>query len=179
MKNIFTALLLIFTSLLISQNLQLEEIMKGNEFIGHQPSNQRWSVDGETIYFEWNPNNELGDKTYYWQNSFSQPKLLPKTAFTFSDIQFKGQEKFETVYYTNQGALFSYHKKTKVNKIIYQTTSNINSVQRSSNSDIIYFQQNKNLYQLNVTNFQLVQLTNFKSGTASSDSNNKKNCFNL
>lgn len=178
MKNIFTALLLIFTSLLISQNLQLEEIMKGNEFIGHQPSNQRWSVDGKTIYFEWNPNNELGDKTYYWQKGFSQPKLLTKAAFNFSDIQFKGQEKFETVYYTNQGALFSYHKKTKENKIIYQTTTNINSVQRSSNSDIIYFQQNKNLYQLNVINFQLVQITNFKSGTASSDSH-KDNFLNL
>ena len=96
--------------------------MKGNEFIGHQPSNQRWSVDGETIYFEWNPNNELGDKTYYWQKSFSQPKLVAKDALNFSNIQYQGQEKFDVVYYTNQGALFSYHKKTKENKIIYQTT---------------------------------------------------------
>jgi hypothetical protein len=78
MKNIITALFLLFSSLIISQNLQLEEIMKGNEFIGHQPSNQRWSVDGKTIYFEWNPNNEISDKTYYWQKGFSQPKLIAK-----------------------------------------------------------------------------------------------------
>ena len=57
MKNIFTALLILFSSLVISQNLQLEEIMKGNEFIGHQPSNQRWSADGKTIYFEWKSQN--------------------------------------------------------------------------------------------------------------------------
>jgi dipeptidyl aminopeptidase/acylaminoacyl peptidase len=171
MKNIFTALLLIFSSHLLAQNLQLEEIMKGNEFIGHQPSNQRWSVDGKTIYFDWNPNNEIGDKTYHWQIGFSQPKLVAKDALNFSNIQYKGQEKFDVVYYTNQGALFSYHKKTKENKIIYQTTSNINAVQRSSNPDVIYFQQNKNLYQLNVKNFQLLQLTNFKSGTASSETN--------
>ena len=99
--------------------------MKGNEFIGHQPSNQRWSADGKTIYFEWNPNNEIGDKTYYWQKGFSQPKLVPKEAFNFSNIQYQGQEKFDVVYYTNQGTIFSYHKKTKENKIIYQTTSNI------------------------------------------------------
>ena len=116
MKNIFTALFFIFSSLVFSQNLQLEEIMKGNEFIGHQPSNQRWSVDGKTIYFEWNPNNDIGDTTYYWQSGFTEPKLLSNEGFRFSEIQYQGQENFDVVYYTNQGALFSYHKKTKENK---------------------------------------------------------------
>jgi len=111
MKNILTSILFIFSSTLFSQNLQLEEIMKGNEFIGQQPSNQRWSVDGKTIYFDWNPKNEIGDKTYYWQQGFSEPKILPKSEFNFSDIQFQGQEKFDVIYYTNQGALFSYNKK--------------------------------------------------------------------
>jgi dipeptidyl aminopeptidase/acylaminoacyl peptidase len=178
MKYFFLSLFFIFTSLLSSQNLQLEEIMKGNEFIGQQPSNPRWSVDGKTIYFDWNPKNEIGDKTYYWQQGFSEPKLLPKSEFNFSEIQFQGQEKFDVVYYTNQGALFSYHKKTKENKIIYQTTSTINSIQRSVNPNIIYFQQNRNVYQLNVVNFQLFQLTNFKSGSASSDTS-KDNFLNL
>ena len=171
MKYFFTAFTFIFTSLLFSQNLQLEEIMKGNEFIGHQPSNLRWSVDGKTIYFEWNPKNETGDTTYYWQLGFLEPKVLPKSDFYFSEIQFQGQEKFEVVYYTNQGALFSYNKKTKENKIIYQTTSTINSIVRSDHPNIIYFQQNRNVFQLNVLNFQLLQLTNFKSGSALSEAN--------
>jgi dipeptidyl aminopeptidase/acylaminoacyl peptidase len=173
MKYFFTAFTFIFSSTLFSQNLQLEEIMKGNEFIGQQPSNQRWSVDGKTIYFDWNPKNEIGDKTYYWQQGFSEPKLLPKSEFNFSDIQFQGQEKFDVVYYTNQGALFSFHKKTKENKIIYQTTSTINSIQRSVNPNIIYFQQNRNVFQLDVVNFQLLQLTNFKNGTSSSEKINE------
>ncbi|MBC5835637.1 S9 family peptidase [Flavobacterium sp. F372] len=175
MKYFFTAFLFAFTSILSSQNLQLEEIMKGNEFIGQQPSNQRWSVDGKTIYFDWNPKNEIGDKTYYWQQGFSEPKLLSKTEFNFSEIQFQGQEKFDVVYYTNQGALFSYHKKTKENKVIYQTTSTINSIQRSVNPNIIYFQQNRNIFKLNVLNFELLQLTNFKSGTVASE--NTKDTF--
>lgn len=178
MKYFFTTVIFIFSATLFSQNLQLEEIMKGNEFIGQQPSNQRWSVDGKTIYFDWNPKNEIGDKTYYWQQGFSEPKLLPQSEFNFSDIQFQGQEKFDVVYYTNQGALFSYNKKTKENKIIYQTTSNINSIQRSANPNIIYFQQNRNVFQLNVVNFQLIQLTNFKNGTASSE-NSKDNFLSL
>ncbi|MFN5785250.1 MAG: hypothetical protein ACK457_04735, partial [Flavobacteriia bacterium] len=44
--------------------LSLKDIMKGNEFIGHQPENIRWSFDGKTIYFDWNPNNEPGNITY-------------------------------------------------------------------------------------------------------------------
>jgi len=178
MKNFFTAFLFAFTSILSSQNLQLEEIMKGNEFIGQQPSNPRWSVDGKTIYFDWNPKNEIGDQTYYWQLGFTEPKLLPKSDINFSEIQYQGQEKFDVVYYSNQGALFSYHKKTKENKIIYQTTSTINSIQRSVNPNIIYFQQNRNVYQLNVVNFQLLQVTNFKNGLASSDTS-KDNFLNL
>lgn len=162
---------------MFSQNLQLEEIMKGNEFIGQQPSNPRWSVDGKAIYFDWNPKNEIGDQTYYWQQGFSEPRLLPQTEFNFSDIQFQGQEKFDIVYYTNQGALFSFNKKTKENKIIYQTVSNINSIQRSVNPNVIYFQQNRNIFQLNVVSFQLLQLTNFRSGSETSESN-KDNFLN-
>ena len=173
MKLIFTTLFFTFTSAFFAQNLQLEEIMKGNEFIGPQPSNQRWSVDGKNIYFDWNPNNDLDDKTYYWQSGFSEPKVLPQSEVNFSEIQFQGQENFDVVYYTNQGALFSYHKKTKENKIIYQTTSTINSIQRGVNPNIIYFQQNRNVFQLNVSNFQLLQLTNFKSGNASPDKINE------
>lgn len=175
MKNLLTAFFFIFSIALFSQNLQLEEIMKGNQFIGQQPSNPRWSVDSKTIFFDWNPENDVGEKTYYWKQGFSEPKILPKTEFNFSEIQFQGQEKFEIVYYSNQGALFSYNKKTKENKILYQTTSNINSIQRSVNPAIIYFQQNRNIFQLNVVNFQLLQLTNFKSGSASTESN--KNNF--
>jgi hypothetical protein len=25
----------------------------------------RWSLDGKKVYFEWNPNNELGTDTYF------------------------------------------------------------------------------------------------------------------
>lgn len=175
MKYFLSACTFIFSSILFSQNLQLEEIMKGNEFIGQQPSNPRWSVDGKSIYFDWNPKNDVGENTYYWQQGFSEPKLLPKSEFNFSDIQFQGQEKYDVVYYLNQGVLFAFNKKTKENKIIYQTASAINSIQRSVNPNIIYFQQNRNIYKLNVNNFQLVQVTNFRNGTANTESKNKEN----
>ena len=42
-----------------AQKLKLEDIMKGDAFIGAQPENPRFSFDGDRIYFDWNPNNEI------------------------------------------------------------------------------------------------------------------------
>ena len=44
------AFLLLFTAFIgYSQSLKLEEIMKGNDFIGWQPENPRWSLDGQKV----------------------------------------------------------------------------------------------------------------------------------
>ncbi|SEP73362.1 S9 family peptidase [Flavobacterium urocaniciphilum] len=178
MKYFLTSLFFISSTILFSQNLQLEEIMKGNGFVGNQPSNIHWSVDGKSIFFDWNPKNELGDKAYYWQNGLKEPKLLPTSEYNFAEIQFHGQEQFDIVYYSNQGVLFAYNKKSKENKIIYQTSASVNSIQRSNNPNIIFFQQNRNLFQLNVTNFQLKQVTNFKMGSKNSDNKNNDSYLN-
>ena len=34
--------------------------MKGDAFVGPQPENPRWSLDGQKVYFEWNPKSEPG-----------------------------------------------------------------------------------------------------------------------
>ena len=70
-KYIFTLFILIGLNG-IAQNLQLEQIMKGDGFIGNQPENHRWSIDGSTVYFDWNPNNEIGNSTYYWNSSMNR-----------------------------------------------------------------------------------------------------------
>jgi hypothetical protein len=55
-KNTFILVFIFFTVAGISQELSLDEIMKGDAFIGVQPTNERWSLDGKRVYFEWNPN---------------------------------------------------------------------------------------------------------------------------
>lgn len=46
-KNFFILVVLIFSITGRSQNLKLEEIMKGESYIGNQPTNGRWSLDGK------------------------------------------------------------------------------------------------------------------------------------
>ena len=64
MKKIILLFICIFCSTFFqAQSLKLEEIMKGNDFIGNLPENERWSLDGSTVYFEWNPTKEWGNST--------------------------------------------------------------------------------------------------------------------
>ncbi|MFM7894497.1 MAG: DPP IV N-terminal domain-containing protein, partial [Flavobacterium sp.] len=74
------------------------------------------------------------------------------------------QKEYDVVYYTNQGVLYAHTKSTKKIKKVIQLADRINSVERSANADVIFFQQNRNVYQFNTKDFSIVQLTNFKSG---------------
>ena len=68
-----------------------------------------------------------------------------------------------------------------------QLADRINSVERSTNADVIFFQQNRKYINSIPKIFSIVQLTNFKSGKENKSfkkkkivlKTNKKNCFNL
>jgi hypothetical protein len=70
--------------------------MKGDEFIGSQPTSGRWSVDGKKVYFEWNPNN-LGTDTY-WDKSMIKPQLTSSAEAAFSKLSFKSKPNDRLLY---------------------------------------------------------------------------------
>ena len=80
------------------------------------------------------------------------------------------QKDYDVVYYTNQGVLYAYTKSTKKTKKVIQLADRIASVQRSSDPNIIFFQQNRNVHQFNTKDFSIVQLTNFRTGKESKSS---------
>ena len=164
MKKYTSLVLLFFTFLASAQQLRLEDIMKGDEFIGHQPDNHRWSIDGQTVLFDWNPNNEIDNSTYYWNKSSKAPQKVSSPNPIY-DVDFiAAQKDYDVVYYTNQGVLYAYTQSTKKTKKIIQSADRISAVQRSAHPDIVFFQQNRNVYQFNTKDFSMVMLTNFKSG---------------
>jgi dipeptidyl aminopeptidase/acylaminoacyl peptidase len=158
------AFLLIQT--LFSQTLSLPEIMKGDEFIGYQPENPRWAIDGSVIYFDWNPKNEKGNSTYFWKKGMKSPELLQKD-ISFTEENFEDQKQFDEVFYVQNGNLFLYDKKAKTHKKVIVSSGRISNIKRSNNSKLIFFQQNNNIFQLNLTDFSMIQLTNFKQGKES------------
>ena len=68
--------LLVFAHFLVlkgfSNELSLDQIMSGNEFIGHQPEAIQWSPAGTEIFFRWQNEGELVPSYYYSYSMLSK-----------------------------------------------------------------------------------------------------------
>ena len=164
-KNIFILAFLFLSISGNSQNLKLEEIMKGESFIGNQPTNGRWSLDGKKVYFEWNPKDELGSSTYFWQKGMSAPLLADPKEAVFSKLDFKRKANSDIVYYISNGSLYSYSITSKITKKLFQQSNPISSLEIGNEEGILFFEQNANLFKFNTKEGTVIQITNFKNGT--------------
>lgn len=137
--------------------------MKGDAFVGPQPENPRWSVDGQRIYFEWNPKNEPGSSTYFWKKGMKAPVLAEDNEANLSHQNYIPNSDKSAFYYVENGALYSYDTKTTKRSKLFQQGSPVSNLQLGSKG-IVFFEQNGNMFRLNANEGSLVQLTNFKKG---------------
>jgi acetyl esterase/lipase len=163
-KNIFIFAFILCTVSGQSQSLKLEEIMKGDAFIGVQPTNGRWSLDGKKAFFEWNPNNELGTSTYFWEKGMVKPELASTKEASFSGLDFKIKPNTDLAFYVEKGALYCYSIQNKTTKKLLQQSNSISNLQLGKDAGVLFFIQNENLHQFDTKQGTIVQLTNFKSG---------------
>ncbi|TCN53199.1 S9 family peptidase [Flavobacterium circumlabens] len=163
-KNTFILAFLILSINGTSQTLKLEEIMKGESFIGNQPTNGRWSLDGKKVYFEWNPKDELGASTYSWQKGFSNPVLVEPKEAVFSKFDFKRKPGSDIVYYIDKGALYAYTISSKSVKKIYQQNNPISNLELGNEPGVVFFEQKENIFKYNSKEGTVLQITNFSKG---------------
>ncbi|MTH18264.1 prolyl oligopeptidase family serine peptidase [Flavobacterium sp. LC2016-01] len=164
-KNSFVLAFLLLSITGNSQKLKLEEIMKGESFIGNQPTNGRWSLDGKKVYFEWNPKDELGTSTYYWQKGMTKPEVVQPKEVVFSQMDFKSKPGSDIVYYVDKGSLYSYSIQSKISKKLIQQSVAISNLQLGSEAGVLFFSQNDNIFKYNTKEGTVLQLTNFSKGT--------------
>ncbi|MEO6176260.1 MAG: prolyl oligopeptidase family serine peptidase [Flavobacterium circumlabens] len=163
-KNTFILAFLILSINGTSQTLKLEEIMKGESFIGNQPTNGRWSPDGKKVYFEWNPKDELGASTYSWQKGFSNPVLVEPKEAVFSKFDFKRKPGSDIAYYIDKGALYAYTISSKSVKKIYQQNNPISNLELGNEPGVVFFEQKENIFKYNSKEGTVLQITNFSKG---------------
>ncbi|MBL4861506.1 MAG: DPP IV N-terminal domain-containing protein, partial [Crocinitomicaceae bacterium] len=174
MKALITVTLLFITSTIFGQNienasdLKLADIMKGNAFIGYQPEDIRWSLDGKKIIFEWNPNNEVGSSTYAYNTSTKTIDSLTPNFYT-DNASFYGDQKYDIEFFTRNGVLYQYDRKTRAVQLVFSTADPIGNVQRSEQLHKIYFQTGTNLYSYDQNSHAIKQLIRFKKGERPSD----------
>ena len=173
--KILLLLLGIASSFISLAQLELKEIMKGNEFIGFQPENPQWSANGQSIYFDWNPENEAGMSTYQFNTKTEKITKVKKeelsTVYYAKDVLALNNSSF----LLKDGNLFSYNKKTNAVTPILETEDFIYDAVSHPELNALSFVQNANLYIYNHTTKGIKQLTNFKKGkkpTAASEEHN-------
>ena len=111
--------LIFFTNIVLSQSLKLEDIMKGEAFIGHQPYNPRFSFDGEKLYFDWNKNNELEPSTYYY-NKEGKPVKCDANLELESQLNYIYNKSNNIVFYVNGEAIYKRNFGSKTSNKIFQ-----------------------------------------------------------
>lgn len=163
-KNSFVLAFLLLSITGNSQQLKLEKIMKGESFIGNQPINGRWSLDGKKVYFEWNPKDELGTSTYYWQKGMTKPEIVQPKEAVFSQMDFKSKPGSDIVYCIYEGSLYSYSIQSKINKKLLQQSTPISNLQLGSEAGVLFFSQNDNIFKYNTKEGTVLQITNFSKG---------------
>ncbi|UKN02991.1 prolyl oligopeptidase family serine peptidase [Paracrocinitomix mangrovi] len=174
LQPIYILFVLSFSFSTFSQTpLQLSEIMKGDDFIGHQPYNAVWSPDGNHIYFRWNNTPEVIHSYYDYNVKSKRYKVLkPEETRTLPVEGYYESADHQVFYYKRGGNLYEWNDKNC--KLLFSITSPY-SVYRILNNGNVIIQLDDDFYLIDKVTNQFIQLTQFSKGEPSTDS--KKTSF--
>ncbi|MFK8044457.1 MAG: prolyl oligopeptidase family serine peptidase [Crocinitomicaceae bacterium] len=117
--TLFTFFLLPIISF-AQKTLTLEEIMAGNDFIGHQPNNIVWGPDNNTIYFKWKENSKMLTSLYALNiKSQLAKKIKRENLYALPIKGYQTNSEKSAFYFQNNDRLYFVDKKE--NKLIYQS----------------------------------------------------------
>tara|TARA_R110000796_G_scaffold35017_3_gene90161 strand:- start:139931 stop:142309 length:2379 start_codon:yes stop_codon:yes gene_type:complete len=182
MKKILSlsiTLLSITTSLIAQQfntsPLTIKEIMKGDDFIGHLPSNVNWSLDGNTIYFDWNPDGAISDSLYSYQlKSGKINKIDFDTAYDLpSPYNTSNKKKTKKVYEKNND-IFLVDLSTNKTFQITNTSDRERNPYFTSNDSKVTYQKDNDIYTWDIATGATTQITNFTDKKDSKDKKSEK-----
>lgn len=181
MRNIFFILLMSITATAQGQQseLSVQKIMQDPRmWVGTSPSDPFWSEDGKTLYFSWNPEQNLSDSLYKVSASGGEPTLVnwKEEMMLPSRNGDYNQDKSRKVYSKN-GDLFIYDKSTDNIKQLTNTLGSESDPSFTSDGKQITYVFDDNLYLLTLKDGSLRQLTDFqesKSGGRNSQSEQDK-----
>jgi dipeptidyl aminopeptidase/acylaminoacyl peptidase len=164
MKLSFASVLL-FSPFLGFGQLDLKEIMTGQDYIGHWPENQFWSYDGSNIYFDWQTGSNRGAPMHAYNvktKLIDQLDSIEETKAIGNDLS---QADFKVLYFERDNALASLYKINGDISLCYQSFESLSSIQRVVDPNVIILQQGINLLEWKnkegkstlrpLTNFQL------------------------
>lgn len=150
-----------------SQTIRLEEIMKGEEFVGFSPQNIRWAIDNESVVFDWNPNKEPGRSLYAYNLKQKKSVKIPVVngEYSWTPTLNNHPQLLDVHYFIESGNLFKYSFKTRKKTLVYSGSDPVEDVFQSKNSPLIYFILRSNVFSYDAFAGSITQVTNFVQGS--------------
>lgn len=169
MKKTFFSIPVLFISIFGFAQLPLapltvEKIMRDPKWIGTSPSNPLWSVDGKTVYFNWNPGNAIADSVYYITTNGKTPRKLTvneSAAVVYAkDVTYNANAGLYV--YAKEDDIFLGESKTQKSIRITQTAGIESRPGFSFNDQKVIYQLSQNLYAWDIATGETIQLTDFQ-----------------
>lgn len=182
MKNIFLLVLLMnvcgIQAQYTSGPLTVEKIMRDPKWIGTSPSSLNWSWNSKILYFDWNPDKNFADSTYYVSTNNLQPQKAGKNFKMINPaVTAVEYNAAKTAYIiTRNGDIYLYDVKTGTERRITKTIDVESSAKFILNDSRISYIRNQNAFSFDIATGLTEQLTNFVKGNAPQD---KKENLNL
>lgn len=164
-KTLLLALVLLPSGL--KAQLTVEKIMQDPKItVGTSPSNVYWAEDSKTIYFDWNPDANLGDSLY--QYSLNQKKISKVPPAERRKLP-TGQGVYNRLRtlktYVRNGDVYVMDCKTYQIRQLTNTVEVEGTPAFSGDEQRIIFEKDDNLFSIALASGLLTQHTNFKEGT--------------
>lgn len=142
--------------------LTIKQIMQGDDFVGHLPSNVQWSSDGKIIYFDWNPEAVYSDSLYAYplenekiqKVDFDTEYNLPSTRGTFNT---KRTQKI----YSKNGDVFIMDVASNVITPITRTMEVEDNPHFTGNETEVAYTKDNNIFTWDLASGTTTQITDF------------------
>tara|TARA_B100000508_G_scaffold141026_1_gene145255 strand:- start:28065 stop:30359 length:2295 start_codon:yes stop_codon:yes gene_type:complete len=161
---------LIPLTLLAQQDIDIQEIMKGYDFIGHPPENIQWSANGNEVYFNRRSNNEKHQLTYNVRSN-SIDTINSDEKFLLPDDIFDASSR-KAYFEVSENTLYKVIPSKNEREAVYTRKEGIFNVQHVIDSDKIYFQIKNDLFSIDTEKNYFKQVTITQSEKKDATSNN-------
>ena len=171
MRNkLFCAFFLFCAFLLFSgisqAQLTVDQIMKDPKWMGTSPSGVFWSQDSKSVFFNWNPTQQISDSNYRVALGSTEPSKAgfietQKAAALASGLY---NSNYSQLLYNYRGDIYLLDIKTNATTRITQTEEFESGAKFVTNNEWIVYTKNQNLYGWNTKMGITTQLTNLRPG---------------
>jgi dipeptidyl aminopeptidase/acylaminoacyl peptidase len=151
----------------VKSQLNLADIMKGNEWVGNQPEQIEWYNQSESVYFSWNRENRPTADLYSYNFRTRQlAKVETEARESLLTYQMVYSNDGTKRLFQKGGNLFVEDVKSGKSTQLSNTLDPIVSPRFSADGKEVIYQSGTNLFKRDIQTGFVTQFTDFRSGSA-------------